>query len=42
MEKIARGHSQVTNIAQGEDECYIRLETMPKCYFFHNARAAVL
>ena len=34
MEKIARGHGRETNIARGEAECYIRLETKPECYFF--------
>ena len=29
--KIARGRGRETNIAQGEAECYIRLETMPEC-----------
>ena len=42
MEKIARGRGRETNIARGEAECYIRLETKPECYFFHIALAAVL
>ena len=42
MEKIARGHGREANIARGEAECYISLETKPKCYFFHIALAAVL
>ena len=40
--KIAHGRGRETNIARGEAECYIRLETKPKCYFFHIARAGVL
>ena len=39
MKEIVRGRGRETNIARGE---YIRLETMPKCYFFHIAQAAVL
>ena len=35
MEKIARGHGRETNIARGIAECYVKLETTPKCYFFH-------
>ena len=35
MEKIARGRGREANIARGEAECYIRLETAPECYFFH-------
>ena len=31
--KIARGCGQETNIAQGEAECYIRIEIMPECFF---------
>ena len=31
---IAQGHSQETNIAQGEAECYICLETTPMCNIF--------
>ena len=42
MEKIARGRGQEANIAQGKAECYISLETKPKCFFFHIALAAVL
>ena len=33
MEKIARGHGREANIARGEAECYISLETKPECYF---------
>ena len=39
MEKIARGRGRETNIALGEAECYIRLETKSECYFFHIALA---
>ena len=39
MEKIARGRGRETNIARGEAECYIWLETMPECYFYHIALA---
>ena len=40
--KIARGRGLEANIARGEAECYISLETKPECYFFHIALAAVL
>ena len=33
MEKIAQGRSQEANIARGEAECYISLETKPECFF---------
>ena len=33
MEKIAQERGQETNIARGTAKCYIRLKTMPKCYF---------
>ena len=42
MEKIARGRGREANIARGEAECYISLETKPECYFFHIALATVL
>ena len=42
MEIIARGRGREANIAQGEAECYISLETKPECYFFHIALVAVL
>ena len=34
MEKIARGHGREANIARGEAECCISLETKPECHFF--------
>ena len=42
MEKITRVCGRETNIAQGEAECYIRLETKLECYLFHIALVAVL
>ena len=42
MEKITRVRGRETNTAQGEAECYIRLETKPECYLFHIALVAVL
>jgi len=40
--KIAQGRGQETNIARGEADCYIKLDTKPECYFFLIALATVL
>ena len=42
MEKIALWHGWETNTAQAEGKCCICLGTMPECYYFHIALAAVL
>ena len=33
MEKIAQERGREANIAPGEAECYISLETKPECFF---------
>ena len=42
MEYTAQGECRVANIARGEAECYICLETLTKCCIFHTNKAAVL
>ena len=42
MEKITLGRGLEPNIALGYASCYISLSTVPSCYFFHIALAAVL
>ena len=41
MKYTAWGDSQVTNIAQGEAECYICHETLIKSCIFHTKEVAV-
>ena len=41
MEYTAQGEGRVTNIAQGEAECYICYETLTKSCIFHTNEAAV-
>ena len=42
MEKIAQERGREANIAPGEAECCISLETKPECFFFHIALVAML
>ena len=39
MKRQHEGACQETNMVQGEAECYICLETLPKCCIFNTARA---